>query len=340
MNISKETIRTCLLYEYKLGTNASETSRKICCAFGQDTLSRTTASRWYNKFNNNDFSLQDEARSGRPVEIDLDRLQQLITADPRLTTRCLSSMLGCCHVTIANHLHQLGKVLKLGVWIPHELNAKQLLKRVDVCEQLLSKRRNINWLDNLITGDEKWVMYVNHTRKRQWLEPGKTPLTTPKPDLHPQKVMLSVWWDVEGVIYWELLPPNTTITAHTYCTQLQNLAAEYKKKRPGRGKTYFLHDNARPHIAESTQGKLSSFDWEVLPHPPYSPDLAPTDYHLFLSLSNSLREKNFNNEESLKEYLDIFFKSKPREFYSSGIRSLAKRWQHVIDSNSAYVINY
>ncbi len=49
-------------------------------------------------------------------------------------------------------------------------------------------------------------------------------------------------------------------------------------------------------------------DWEILPHPPYSHDLAPTDHHLFRSLSNSLRGKEFEQETDIVEYLTDFFR--------------------------------
>ena len=57
----------------------------------------------------------------------------------------------------------------------------------------MTSHRNYQWLRNLITGDEKWVLYINCTHKRQWLSPGQTGVATPKVDLHPKKVMLSVW---------------------------------------------------------------------------------------------------------------------------------------------------
>jgi hypothetical protein len=59
--------------------------------------------------------------------------------------------------------------------------------------ELLTSHRNYEWLRNLITGDEKWVMYVNHTRKRQWLGIGQSGIATPKSDFHPKMVILSVW---------------------------------------------------------------------------------------------------------------------------------------------------
>ena len=78
--------------------------------------------------------------------------------------------------------------------------------------------------------------------------------------------------------------------------------------------------------------------WTVLPHPSYSPDLAPTDYHLFLSISNHLQEKELDEEWELKKFLQDFFSSKSQEFYANGILSLPKRWQQVLDNNGAYII--
>ena len=77
----------------------------------------------------------------------------------------------------------------------------------------------------------------------------------------------------------------------------------------------------------------------MLPRPLYSPDLAPSDYQLFRSLSNDLRDKQFVNEDDQKEYLQKFFDSKPEGFYARGIDDLPRRWREVIDSNGEYIIN-
>jgi histone-lysine N-methyltransferase SETMAR len=148
---------------------------------------------------------------------------------------------------------------------------------------------------------------------------------TPKSDLYPKKVMLSVWWDFQGVVYFELLPTNTTITAEAYCIQLQKLRDALRNKRPGRGKVCLLHDNARPHIAKIIRDTLAHFRWEVLPHPPYSPDLAPSDFHLFRSLSNHLRGERFDDRDQLEIYLSHFFESKSRKLYEDGITDLPHR---------------
>ena len=98
------------------------------------------------------------------------------------------------------------------------------------------------------------------------------------------------------------------------------------------------HDNARPHAALGTCQKIAELSWEILLHPPYSPDLAPSDYHLFLSLQNFLGGKKFKNEEDIKQALVNFFASKHKTFFKNGIYKLPARWQEVIKNNGNYII--
>ncbi len=96
-------------------------TRNINRAIGQRSVCLATSANWFDRFNKKDYDFKDRPRSGRPVEVDLDRLQELVEQDPRQTTICLASELGCCHTTISRHLNQLGYQSKLGVWVPHEL---------------------------------------------------------------------------------------------------------------------------------------------------------------------------------------------------------------------------
>ena len=76
-----------------------------------------------------------------------------------------------------------------------------------------------------------------------------------------------------------------------------------------------------------------------MPHPPYSPNLAPSDYHLFRSLQNHLNGKTFDSNEAVKNELIQFFASKKQTFYESGIMKLTERWQKVIEQNGQYIID-
>lgn len=72
-------------------------------------------------------------------------------------------------------------------------------------------------------------------------------------------------------------------------------------------------------------------------HPPYSPDHAPSDYHLFRSLQNSLNGVNLTLKEACENYLSRFFVQKSQKFYTDGIMALSEKWQKVIDQNGTYI---
>lgn len=98
----------------------------------------------------------------------------------------------------------------------------------------------------------------------------------------------------------------------------------------------FLHDNARPHTAGRVKEKLQHLRWEVIDHPPYSPDASPSDYHLFLSLQNHLNGKMFENSEGVIQATEAFFSSKSPEFYREGIYKLFDVWQQIVNCKGAY----
>lgn len=79
---------------------------------------------------------------------------------------------------------------------------------------------------------------------------------------------------------------------------------------------------------------------ELLLHSFYLPDLAPSDYHLFRSLENTLRGKNFNNVEQVKMHLEMFFNAKSKGlFLKKGIEQLSIRWQKVLKNDGNYFID-
>jgi [histone H3]-lysine36 N-dimethyltransferase SETMAR len=229
------------------------------------------------------------------------------------------------------------KINKFGVWVPHRLTEINMAQRFEAASENLEMHEagNLN-LDLLLTSDQKWVLYVNVIRRKEWRRRGENATPTAKAGLHPKKVLLCFWWDTEGPVYWELLPQGQTITAEIYCQQLDRVAEALTEKRPHRQQHLYLHDNARPHTARLTQRKLGQLGWTVLKHPPYSPDLAPTDYKAFRSLQNWLNGKNFATEEELRKSIQDWIASKPVGFWVKGIVDLPRRWAKVIEYEGDY----
>jgi hypothetical protein len=84
---------------------------------------------------------------------------------------------------------------------------------------------------------------------------------------------------------------------------------------------------------------IQELNWEILPHPPYSPDLASSDYHLFHSLSDNLHLVSFNNDAELHNWLYNFFMAKPADFFKRAIENLPERWEAAMNNGGAYVID-
>ena len=95
IKLSRRELRLFLLHEFRLGLKATEATSNICAPMGKDVLSIRTAQHWFHRLKNGNFELDDLPHSGRPLQVDMDLLKELIEQDPRLTTRCLAERLEC-----------------------------------------------------------------------------------------------------------------------------------------------------------------------------------------------------------------------------------------------------
>jgi hypothetical protein len=98
----------------------------------------------------------------------------------------------------------------------------------------------------------------------------------------------------------------------------------------------YLHYNARPHTAFHTRALLEHFSWESYDHPPYSPDLAPSDHHLFTYLKDLLGSQHLSNNEELVEVVKTWLSSQAGDFFDTGIQNLIPQYK-CLNSGSDYV---
>ncbi|GFU37368.1 histone-lysine N-methyltransferase SETMAR [Trichonephila clavipes] len=121
---------------------------------------------------------------------------------------------------------------------------------------------------------------------------------------------------------------GTTINAAAYCATLTKLRRAIQNKRRGllTSVVLLLHDNARPHSAINTKNLIRSFGWEQIDHPPYSPELSPSDFHLFRYLKEFLGGKRFDTTDEVKEEVQDWLFSQAADVYDLGIQKLVERY--------------
>ncbi|KAG5319660.1 MOS1T transposase, partial [Pseudoatta argentina] len=92
----------------------------------------------------------------------------------------------------------------------------------------------------------------------------------------------------------------------------------------------------RPHVAKPEKAYLETLKWEVLPHPLYSPDIAPSDFHLFRSMAHGLADRRFHSYEEAQKWIDSWIASKDMSFFRRGIHVLPESWEKVVSSDGQY----
>jgi hypothetical protein len=103
-------------------------------------------------------------------------------------------------------------------------------------------------------------------------------------------------------------------------------------------KHFLLHDNVRLHAAVRPRTLLEHFNCELLDHPPYIPDLAPSDYHMFTHtyLKKWSGSQSFNNNEELMDGVKTWLSSQVADFSDTGIQKLIPRHNKCLNSGCEY----
>ncbi|GFW16292.1 histone-lysine N-methyltransferase SETMAR [Trichonephila clavipes] len=282
----------------------------------------------FKNFRSGDLSLCDNARIGRPQALDDEALQAAIEENSSQTYGELVRQINTSSETVRLHLHRVGKTYRLSKWVPHTLLEVHKLQREAACLLLLSRHFSASIFNRVLTSDEKWVLYDTPKRSKHRLSPQDTVPHSARPPMYPRKIMLCVWWTCRQGVHYELLPTGQTVTVDLYSQQLERVQQALYQKDPAldnRKGVLLLHDNARSHVTRVARNTIQRLGWVTLCHPLYSPDLAPSGYHLCPSLDNHLRAKSFTNEAYMRQALTVFFASYNPEFYCKGLNN----WRHV-----------
>jgi histone-lysine N-methyltransferase SETMAR len=309
-----------------------------------DTPSQTTVKYWVREFKGGRTSVFDEDREGRPKEIlnSVDeKLKEIIQEDRRITTRMLSARLNISKGSVDVRLKSFGIRKLCSRFVPRFLTGEMMQKRLQSCKNnlLLWEQHGEAFLANLITEDETPLcIYLPESKREsaEWKFPGEKPTLKMRTGTsHGRSMMLSTFWDHKGIILNDFADKGTTINSVYY----SQLVATARKKRRKQKNTplWFLHDNAPVHTAGISKAIIETAGLTLVDHPPYSPDLAPSDFFLFKHLKKHLRGTSFASKENLKAAVENFFTNCPPDFFKIAFSELIDRWQKCVERNGLYV---
>jgi len=291
-NCTKEEQHSVIRFLWAEGVPGAQIHLCMCAQYGDKVLSRRIVYEWIEMFENNCTSVMDAERSGRPSTATTtrneERTLELIRENRIIPIEEVAGRL--IHDSL-----QFSKVCSW--WVPKELTEEREHKCLDFCSRHLAyyREEGDNFLQQIVTGDETWIHHYEPESKRQsmqWKHPSSPVAKKFKMQPSTGKLMLTIFWDSQGPNLETCQERGTTVASATYCDMLQReLKPAIRSKRRGKlsKEILLLHDNAHSHTAAHTLETLKQLKWEAMEHPAYSPDLVPSDFHLFGPLKTALR---------------------------------------------------
>lgn len=347
--MDKIEIRAVIKYFVLKRLSPTDIQTELRGTLGDSSPSFSTIKKWAAEFRRGHTSIQDDERSGRPRTAtsaeNVAKIHNAILNDRRLKVRELADMAKISNDRVHYILHDILGMKKLSArWVPRLLTSDQKRRRLNISQQCLDlyKRNPTEFLRRFITVDETWVHhYTPETKEqsKQWVGPGETAPKKAKTVPSAGKVMATVFWDCKGVVLIDFLEHGRTITGSYYASLLDQLNDAIKVKRPhlAKKKVLFHQDNAPAHASHIVGAKLHELGYEVLPHAPYSPDLAPSDYYLFPNLKKWLGGRRFTSNEEVKTATTAYFAELEKTYFTQGIQKLENRWNKCIALEGSYV---
>jgi histone-lysine N-methyltransferase SETMAR len=154
-----------------------------------------------------------------------------------------------------------------------------------------------------------------------------------------EKFLASNFWYQDGIILIDYLPKGQTINANYYTSLLVQLKDILKEERRGKFTNFVssLHDNASAHRTITTQKKLAYLGFHFLDHPPYTPDLALSDYHLFSGLKKLSNFLLFSSDAKVIAAALTWMDGQNSYFFVCDLKKLEQRSKECIELRGYYV---
>jgi hypothetical protein len=164
--------------------------------------------------------------------------------------------------------------------------------------------------------------------------------TKPRTDIQSKKFMFTIMWNPNGIHVVDRLPPDAKMNAAYYTTNiLQPLHQTFfPTPRKPHGKKLVVHvDNCSIHRSAMTESFMESHDMISMPHPPYSPDLAPSDFYLFGTVKQELENLSLTDDEQFFEALDTILLSISPDQLKRAFEAWVIRVHRISEGDGSYI---
>ena len=208
---SKVEYRAVIRYLYLKGKTGKEIHGELADVYGSSAPSYAQVKFWVGEFKRGRMSLEDEARSGHPLDATdkemCKKVQDLVYSDRRIQVEEIAQALGISHGSVSTiWLDRLGLRKLTARWVPKSLSDKQMATRASVCSALLKRfRAKDDFLLHLVTVDLTYEP-ENKAQSRQWVGPGSPRPKKFKTQPSAGKVMATIFWNAKGVIMLTFYP--------------------------------------------------------------------------------------------------------------------------------------
>lgn len=354
MSFSNESFKFYALTRFKLGISADQCLTELFQVYNNDAPSRASIFRWFKDFEGSEDyrpeNLLHQPRSGRPRSTRTDEnvraVQALVNEDRRVSIRELADWLEIGKSTVHEILISDLKLQNVAsVWVPHELQEKHKLLRVNCAKQIrrvFFREGMDEFIDKLAVQDETWV-YLNPVPCKQsnrcWLGAGDSRPQVVKPSISDSKVMLLFAFTPNKRFSATVLPRNQTVDGETiikFIRHTGDLWRTLRSKPIHMDQLFWQWDNARPHTSRPVSDYLEKRNITKVWQSPYSPDLNLCDRFLFTWMKSDFEKRRFEDHSDVQTAALQWARRLDGNVLRDEVQKLVDYCQLVIESGGSY----
>jgi histone-lysine N-methyltransferase SETMAR len=302
--------------------------------------------KWAQRFREGRETVTDDPRCGAPrtaiTDFSINRVDEIVNANPHASVEDIAEeanlSTGSTHTILKEHL----RLRKLhDRWVPHILKAHEKENRMETARSVLNRMRR--WGDcgvrSIVTGDETYLRYyepASRAERTSWRHSNDPPSTSLRPSAFTEKVLYIFFFSCEGEVTRIVVPKESTVTGTYYCAKvLPQVERDFRALHPNL--QLRLHDdNAPAHRCHNVLDYLEDHGIVRVPHPPYSPDLAPCDFWLFPKLKSHLRGQTFSDRQSLGRAVGQAIRDIPGKEWAACFEQWKRRLKLCVEHNGEY----